>query len=305
MNDQKHFSEYGCELTSAAQALVGFEGAHRKEIADLVDDHQRITSKADDMAGKLAQAKADMDKRLGSFHQGLAEMEAKTLADLRAELGKKQKTKLGLRLAASDDALEQEVVAALEKKAHGILGLRGRYIDNLKLELELAELRLKAAMIAEKPFRLRQAAALGFFRALLGVAQIDVRHVESPSGFDMASALSDTIKRLTERLGIAAGTLEHFYPLHYQAASPDAILEFALQLPEATFAQVLTGWRTVRLGGGKTASLTYCQTGVLKWRFKRSRIADQPRMISTSDFSSGGQSAEQAAWTAKRRQAQA
>lgn len=292
--NQKHFAMYGTELTGAAAALVNFERDRKREISDMIDNHDKLSRKIEHLDGKLAQERADMDARLSNFHRELAERETKTRADLRAELGRRSLTERGLALQG-DDAIEEAILEALKKPARGILGLRGRAIEMLKLERELTELRLKAANIAERPFRLRQQAALDFFRELLAVAQIEVKYVQGGSDFGETSAASVKLKELNERLAIASGTWErNFYPVHFQTATADAVLEFALQLPENVFDQVFRAWQSVKLGGGKGASLTFNgRHGKLTWRFRRSKIMDAPRIAQIADFGSGSTTGEQ------------
>jgi hypothetical protein len=287
---QKHFSEYGTELTASAQALVEFERSHKRELAEIVDQHDRLSDKISSMENKLANERANLDGKLSNFHRELVERETKTRADLRAELGRKSLTEKGRKLEMSDDAIEEEILSALEKSARGIMQLRGRFTDCLKLERDITALRLEAASIAERPFRLRQQAALSFFRSMLQVAQIDVKFIQGGSDFGETSAATAKLKELDARLAIVAGTWDRdFHPLTFKAVSADQVLEFALQLPETAFPQVFNGWRSVRLGGGKNATLTYNKNR-LTWRYRRSRVVDQPRITQIADFGRGSSS---------------
>ena len=259
----------------------------------MIDDHDRLQRKIEGMEAKLSQERADMDRRLSAFYQELSTRETKTRADLRAELGRLPVTKKGQALMG-DDAIEEAVLEALEKPARGILGLRGRFIDCLKLERDITALRLEASQIAELPFRMRQQAALTFFRSMLAVAQIDVKFVQGGSDFGETSAATAKLKELDARLAIVAGEwARDFHPLTFKAVSADQVLEFALQLPETTFPQVFNGWRSVKLGGGKGATLTFNgRIGKLTWCFRRSKIADAPRITQIADFGWGSSSPE-------------
>ncbi len=303
MESQRTFDRYGDELTAATAALVNFERDRRKEIDALVDEHDQLLRKAEVLEGRLAQERADLDRRLSAFYQELSTREARATSDLRAELERRALAERGRRQEVPEDALEREVVAALEKPARGILALRGRALGIVGLERELAGLRLRACEVAEMPFRMRQRAALDFFHSLVGVAQVAVQYAQGGASLGETQRWSDEAKRLDARLGIASGELASFAPLGYSARTADAVLEFALQIPEEDFPQVLNAWRSVKLGGGRGAQLVFSQNRSLRWKFKRSRVADQPRIVSISDFGSGSDDRQRASRRAARARA--
>lgn len=303
MEPQKTFDRYGDELTAAAAALVNFERNRRKEIDALVDEHDSLQRKAEALEGRLAQERADLDRRLSAFYQELSTREAKVRQDARAELERRVLAERGRRQEVPEDALEREVVAALEKPARGIQALRGRALDILRMERELAGVRLRACEVAERPFRLRQLAALEFFHSLIRTAQISVPYAQGGGCLGETQRWSDEAKRLDERLGIASGELASFAPLGFSARTADAVLEFALQLPEGDFPQVFNAWRSVKLGGGRAAQLAFSQNRSLRWKFKRSRVVDQPRIVQLSDFGSGSDDQQRASRRAARARA--
>jgi hypothetical protein len=281
--ESKTFDCYGNELTGALSALMNFERDRKREIEGIISEHDALEDRAERLATKLTEAKVELNKRLSTFHAELQEAESKVRADMLATMGTpgKKTTHLG------GDNFELEIVGKLEKRARGILGLRGRALDCLKLERDHAALRMEVSMIAEKPFRARQEAARNFFNSLLQVAQIGMKFTYADSNFDQASAWSKKVKELDGRLAIAADGADHFPTIGLTFTSVDGCLEFALQIPEKYFDQLLEAWGKMRIAGVKRGGISLDQQGVVSWRGARPEPAPETHTRQTHDKLSG------------------
>jgi len=284
MESQKTFDCYGRELTDAAAALMNFEKDHAKEIAGIVAEHDALEDQADILAAKLNEGKIDLGKRLTVFHAELQEAEAKVRADLQKAIT--TAAAKGQPLARfDDDAFELEIIGKLEKRARGILGLRVRALEILKMERDILAVKLQSSGLSQRPFFLRQQAAAEFFRALLSVSGMGVNINFGAPQFGESSRLDKELKRIDEHIAIAEGTAEHFETVGIVFTSANGSLELALSIPEKYFPQLLEAWGQMRIAGARKGGISLDQTGTVSWRGPRPESA--PEKIITRQLHRG------------------
>ncbi|MFA5727228.1 MAG: hypothetical protein WC886_06275 [Saccharofermentanaceae bacterium] len=271
MESQKTFDCYGRELTDAAAALLNFEKNNAKEIAGIVAEHEGLTEKAERMAAKLNEEKVELEKRLGIFHAGLSAAESKIRADMIATMGTPGKKTTHL----DGDGFEQAIIGKIEKQARGILGLRGRALDILKMERDLVAVKLQASGLSQRPFFMRQQVAAEFFRALTSVSGMGVKINYGSPAFGETNRFDKELKRLDEHIAIAEGTAAHFDTVGHAFTFVDGSLELALSIPEKYFPQLLEAWTAMKIAGVKKGGVSLDQTGTISWRGPRPESASE------------------------------
>lgn len=284
MEAQRSWQEAGGEAVAALAAMMDEKG-FRRQLEVIVQEREALEDKAEKLVVKLLQERTDLDKQKTVIFAGIREAEAKLRADMAKELGTPTPGKKPVNYP--DNYVDDVVIKAIEERAKKIVGLRKRALEVLQMERDLAKLRMEISLKAEAAFQARREPARRFLLALMQVAGVTVKYVIQDSSLGETQRWSDELKKLDEHLAITEGTAEHFWPLHYQAASADDCLSMALMVPEADVKQVIHAWRAVRLAGGKAATLSFDDRRVLRWRFKKGHLENERITIKSSDYESG------------------